>query len=318
MKFLKKIKLNYNYKLFNDYISNKDFNSAYQLILDLSKKDQKDFFIFLRNIQNQLSNFSSDLIKNKIIWTISYDDSDTTYLNQFLNYYLTRNSDIVFNIDTYVTALNKKLSELNLNDQNNEIKFNDFQINSNFYQNFLLFLSRKDFLFLNSRAAFFETNNNNYFIYPNTTFCYFYIFKDPESLFLKYKDVYGSAEGAYDELFNFNHRELLASNDIKLKYQIYENRTNINTHFKSWSDPNVLSTYRGKIIDFYKFYDSKEDILLEILYHLKQFGLDIQINIKDIKNFLEIYSVELPKRETLSQNEKKFLDKNINNIFNTF
>ena len=315
MKFLKKIKLNYNYKLFHNYISNKDFNSAYQLILDLSKEDQSHFFIFLRNIQNQLSNFSTELVKNKIIWIISYDSNDTLYLNEFINYYLSRNSNISFHTDNFVSALNKNLSELNLDDKTNEIKFNDFKLNSNFYQNLVLFSLRKDFLFLNSRAAFFETNNNNYFIYPNTTFCYFYISRSPESLFSKYKDVYGSAEGAYDELFNFNKKEILTSTHEGLRYQIYENRTNINTHFESWTDPNVISTYRGKILDYNKLFIEKEDILLEVLYHLKQFGLDMEINIKDIKNFLETQNFNLPMQNSLSQNEKKFLNKNINTDF---
>lgn len=315
MKFLKKIKLNYNYKLFHNYISNKDFNSAYQLILDLSKEDQSDFFIFLRNIQNQLSNFSTELVKNKIIWIISYDSNDTLYLNEFINYYLSRNSNISFHIDNFVSALNKNLSELNLDDKTNEIKFNDFKLNSNFYQNLVLFSLRKDFLFLNSRAAFFETNNKSYFIYPNTTFCYFYISRSPESLFSKYKDVYGSAEGAYDELFNFNKKEILTSAHESQRYQIYENRTNINTHFESWTDPNVISTYRGKILDYNKLFNEKEDILLEVLYHLKQFGLDMEINIKDIKNFLETQNFNLPMQNSLSQNEKKFLNKNINTDF---
>ena len=315
MKFLKKIKLNYNYKLFHNYISNKDFNSAYQLILNLSKEDQSDFFIFLRNIQNQLSNFSTELVKNKIIWIISYDSNDTLYLNEFINYYLSRNSNISFHSDDFVSALNKNLSELNLDDKTNEIKFNDFKLNSNFYQNLVLFSLRKDFLFLNSRAAFFETNNNSYFIYPNTTFCYFYISRSPESLFSKYKDVYGSAEGAYDELFNFNKKEILTSAHEGLRYQIYENRTNINTHFESWTDPNVISTYRGKILDYNKLFNEKEDILLEVLYHLKQFGLDMEINIKDIKNFLETQNFNLPIQNSLSQNEKKFLNKNINTDF---
>ena len=315
MKFLKKIKLNYNYKLFHNYISNKDFNSAYQLILDLSKEDQSDFFIFLRNIQNQLSNFSTELVKNKIIWIISYDSNDTSYLNEFINYYLSRNSNISFHIDNFVSVLNKNLSELNLDDKTNEIKFNDFKSNSNFYQNLVLFSLRKDFLFLNSRAAFFETNNNSYFIYPNTTFCYFYISRSPESLFSKYKDVYGSAECAYDELFNFNKKEILTSAHEDLRYQIYENRTNINTHFESWTDPNVISTYRGKILDYNKLFNEKEDILLEVLYHLKQFGLDMEINMKDIKNFLETQNFNIPMQNSLSQNEKKFLNKNINTDF---
>ena len=283
--------------------------------LDLSKEDQSDFFIFLRNIQNQLSNFSTELVKNKIIWIISYDSNDTSYLNEFINYYLSRNSNISFHIDNFVSVLNKNLSELNLDDKTNEIKFNDFKSNSNFYQNLVLFSLRKDFLFLNSRAAFFETNNNSYFIYPNTTFCYFYISRSPESLFSKYKDVYGSAEGAYDELFNFNKKEILTSAHEDLRYQIYENRTNINTHFESWTDPNVISTYRGKILDYNKLFNEKEDILLEVLYHLKQFGLDMEINMKDIKNFLETQNFNIPMQNSLSQNEKKFLNKNINTDF---
>ena len=38
MIFLKKIKINYQFKLFNDYLINNDFESAYQYVLDLSKK----------------------------------------------------------------------------------------------------------------------------------------------------------------------------------------------------------------------------------------------------------------------------------------
>lgn len=315
MNFLKKIKLNYNYKLFNDFANSKDFKSAYQVVLDLSKKDKTDFFVFLKNIQYQLSNFSGDLIKNKFIWIISYDSNDTLYLNKFINYYLSRNSKISFYIDSFASTLSKNLSELNLNDKVKEIKFNDFQLNSNLYQYLILLLFKKDFLFLNTSAAFFETNKSNYFIYPNTTFCYFYVYRNPEALFLKYKDLYGSAEGAYDELFNFSKKETLTANQENLRYQIYENRTDINTHFKSWTDPNVISTYRGKILNYDRLSTDKEDILLEVLYHLKQFGLDMEINIKDIKNFLERNSLTLSSNSQISKNEKKFLHRNINTNF---
>lgn len=38
MNLLKKIKLDYNIKLFNDHIANKKFEQAYQLIVNLKKK----------------------------------------------------------------------------------------------------------------------------------------------------------------------------------------------------------------------------------------------------------------------------------------
>ena len=169
-----------------------------------------------------------------------------------------------------------------------------------------MFSLRKDFLFLNSRAALFETNNKNYFNYPNTTFCYFYIFRSPEALFLKYKDAYSSAEGAYDELFNFNKKEFLTPAHEGCKYHIYENRTNINTHFESWTDPNVISTYKGKILDYNKLLYEKEDILVEVLYHLKQFGLDLEININDVRNFLGTYKFESPSQNSCLKMKKSF------------
>ena len=46
MNFLKKIKSEYNTKLFNDYVSNQKYDLAYQLVLDLKGKDQDDFFCF--------------------------------------------------------------------------------------------------------------------------------------------------------------------------------------------------------------------------------------------------------------------------------
>ena len=36
--FTKKIKLDYNIKLFNEHITNKNFDQAYQLIVNLKKK----------------------------------------------------------------------------------------------------------------------------------------------------------------------------------------------------------------------------------------------------------------------------------------
>ena len=40
MNFLKKIKSEYNTKLFNDYIINQNYDLAYQLVLDLKGNDQ--------------------------------------------------------------------------------------------------------------------------------------------------------------------------------------------------------------------------------------------------------------------------------------
>ena len=87
MKLLKKIKLNYNLKLLNDLIINNKYDEAIKLITDIKNKDKLDLFLLLKNSQNLMANLPSDFYKKKIIWIISYDTSELTYINQFLNYY---------------------------------------------------------------------------------------------------------------------------------------------------------------------------------------------------------------------------------------
>ena len=67
MNLLKKIKLNYNLKLFQDYVSNQRFDEAYNLIQKLSKRDKIDLFLLLKNSQDILPNLPSDFYKKKII-----------------------------------------------------------------------------------------------------------------------------------------------------------------------------------------------------------------------------------------------------------
>ena len=312
MKLLKKIKLNYNLKLLDDFISNQKFDEAYNLICETNKKDKLSFFLLLKNSQNLLTKLEADFYKKKIIWTISYDLSDVSYIDKFLNYYLSRNVNFSFYTDNFASSLNNYFQKLAINGQAKSIEFQDFISQSNLYQNLLLFDLDKDYLFLKSCASFFETSQKNFFIHPNITFCYFYIINSPEELFLRYKNKYGSAEASYDELFNFNDKQYLSADQKDQEFKVYENRKNINVNIKSWSDENVLSTYKGKIISYERLLGNTQDVLLEILYHLKQFGMNIDINLEDIKSFVTNNRIEKNIDGNLSNNEKKFLEKNLN------
>ena len=312
MKLLKKIKLNYNLKLLDDFISNKKYDDAYNLICETNEKDKLSFFLLLKNSQNLLTKMDADFYKKKIIWTISYDLSDISYIDKFLNYYLSKNLNLSFHIDNFASSLNNYFKKLSINEKAKSIEFQDFITQSNLYQNLLLFDSDKDYLFLKSCASFFETSQRNFFIHPNITFCYFYIINSPEKLFLRYKNKYGLAEAAYDELFNFNDNQYLSTDQKDQEFKVYENRKNINVNIKSWSDENVLSTYKGKIISYERLLGNTQDVLLEILYHLKQFGMNIEINLEDIKSFVMNNRIEENIDGNLSNNEKKFLEKNLN------
>ena len=121
----------------------------------------------LRNSQNLLNKLPPDFYKKKIIWTISYDLIDISYINNFLEYYLSKNLNLSFCFENFANSLNKYLTNLNPNSQDKNIQFDDFITQSNFFQNLLLFDINKDYLFLNTCASFFETSKKNYFIYPN-------------------------------------------------------------------------------------------------------------------------------------------------------
>ncbi len=318
MSLLNKIKLNYNLKLFQEYIKDKKFEEAYTLIQDVKKKDEINFFLLLRNSQNLLNKLPPDFYKKKIIWTISYDLLDISYINNFLEYYLSKNLNLSFCFENFANSLNKYLTNLNPNSQDKNIQFDDFITQSNFFQNLLLFDINRDYLFLNTCASFFETSKKNYFIYPNITFCFFYIINKPENLLLRYKKNNNSIEASYDELFNYNDKQFLNQHQENQIFKVYENRKNINVNVKSWTDENVVNTYKGKIISYQRLLTNTEEVLIEILYHLKQYGMSLDVNIDDVKYFISnnepIHNID----GVLSNKDLKFLNKNLDQTLDFF
>tara|TARA_Y100000996_G_scaffold398575_1_gene366747 strand:+ start:2108 stop:3064 length:957 start_codon:yes stop_codon:yes gene_type:complete len=311
MNFLKKIKLEYNIKLFNDHISSQQFDLAYKFILDLNEKDKVDFFLLLKNCYEKFIDLPNDFYKKKIIWTLSYDLDDLSFINKFLNYYLSKNSKSTFCYENYANTLSNFFTNNNIGHENDQIGFNDFIKYSDLYQNLILFDCSKEFLFLESCASFFETNQKNYFTNNNITFCYFYILAKPENLYLKYKNIYNSSEASFDNMFNFSDQSFLNPEQKNQKIKTYENRTNLNTNVKSWVDPNVIDTYKGKIISYNRLLEEPEEVLIEILIHLKQYDFDLDINMDDIKKFVSSHSITDFDDIELSKNEKKFLDRNL-------
>ena len=318
MSLFKKIKLYYNIKLFDDYLLNKNYDLAYQFLIDLKKKSHKDYYSFLTNNINKLIDSPEVIFNKKIIWNISYDLDDLSFINNFFKIYLPKNSKNTFINEDYSIYLSNYFTNFQIDNKLDELVFNDFVNSSDLFQNLLLFDCDKDYLFLNSCGAFFETNQNRYFINPSLTFCYFYISPDPKNLYLKYKSIYKNSEASFNELFNFNNKQYL-NTSIKDKHvKVYENRTNINTNIKSWTDTNVRDTYKGKIISYKKIIDEPQEVLLEIIYHLKQYGFDLDINLPDIQDYISKHLVINDLDSELSNNEKKFFNKNLEDSIKSY
>ncbi len=318
MGLFKKIKLDYNIKLFDDYLLNKNYDLAYQFLIDLKKKDHKDYYSFLSNNINKLIESPEVTPNKKIIWNISYDLDDLSFINNFFKIYLPKNSKNTFINEDYSVCLSNYFSNFQINNKLDELVFKDFVDSSDLFQNLLLFDCDEDYLFLNSCGAFFETNQNKYFINSNLTFCYFYIAPDPKNLYLKYKSIYKNSESSFNELFNFNNEQFLNPKIKDKQLKVYENRPNINTNIKSWTDQNVINTYKGKVISYKRIIDEPEEVLLEIIYHLKQYGFELEINMPDIHDYISNHLTKNDLESELSKNEKKFFNKNLEETIKSY
>ena len=101
-------------------------------------------------------------------------------------------------------------------------------------------------------------------------------------------------------------------------FKVYENRKNINVNIKSWTDENVINTFKGKIISYQKLLNNTEEVLVEILYHLKQYGMPVNVNIDDVKNFITDNELNNNTDGVLSNKDAKFLNKNLDQTIDFF
>ena len=76
-------------------------------------------------------------------------------------------------------------------------------------------------IFLKSNSAFFEANEKNFFIYPNTTAAYFLIHKNPFHIYSSLKRKFSSSQEALNKLFNFQNI-LISNQDFNCDYDIID------------------------------------------------------------------------------------------------
>ena len=308
-----KIKLNYNIKLIDDHFANKSYQEVNKLLED--KVSNSDLFYSLTNyiLQKYLINNShKGFFKKKFIWVVSYDLDDTIYINKFLNFYLAK-QNTGFIQENYVDFFSNKMQELNLKQFPKKFNFNDVVLASQLLQNILLLSSKYQYLLMTTKAAFYEAPENKFLIYPNNSLVYLSIVRNPLSLYRKYKTKSTNNQDALNKLINFNiedaEKEIINNPNT---YSLVENVQNWNENTKSWSDENVKNTFRGKQIRYEDLSQNTHDTLVEVIYHLKQSGMNIDIDYDLIKEFVESNKFnEESFADTESSSEIKMLSNNL-------
>ena len=321
MKIINKFKINYNQKLFDDFVKNNKSEEALFLLKETKVKNKETFFHLLMHLIDKYRNRSikRNFFKNKVFLINSFDLSDCNYLSNFFSFYFDQ-IKLSHESNSLANVIARDLEELNLSYFPNTIEFQHFLKYSEFFFNSLLINEEDKNLSLKSNSAFFESGENNFFIYPHTTAAYFFIHKNPLFLYSSLKKKLGTSQQALNEMFYFQNT-LVYNQDGDSPYTIKENRQSWNVFSNSWNDLNVLNTYRGLVIAQDEFIQDPFNTLTKILFHLIQAGVKIDMNYDLIDQYIQANPFEVETlNDELSNKEKKSLlsnlDKNLLNHFN--
>ena len=309
MSLFKKINAHYNFLLLKDLARSKKYDEFFSQIESISKNQ-----IFLHNnaqIISQVINESThDYKEKKIIWLNAYDYNDLTPINNFLDFYFNEISYNIDGINSYELEVSKIYQDTS---QENRINFDEFIDFSYFYQWYILFKSQGKMRFINNQLPFFSTRNNFNFSKSTLTLCYFYLIDDPYQVYQDIKNKNnGDSEVARNIFLNLDNNYLLSN----IGGNIFEiNKQGWHTHVSSWRDANVINSLKGKFIYKKNLYSDPYDTFSSIIFHLIQSGAEIELNYDVIQKFVN----KMPKYQkdselTLSNKEKKFIDRYVKNI----
>lgn len=301
MGIISKIKLNYYNNLFQIYLKDKKYNDFVNLFQKCSSSD--DLTNFYMNYMNAVIDMpeSDDIFKKNIVWINSYDLDDTEYINNFINFYL---SDDKISINSYTSYL---ANQKKITNNFQLITFEDFQSYSYYFQHILSKIDNYSTKFINSRAAFFETTEGAMFTHPKMTSCYIYIVKNPNEIFKKLMKSYNNqADSALQTILNLDQKPERIQSEIAIE----EMRSDWSTNVSSWTNENVVNTFRGLVIKYEDLINDTYDNLAGIIFHLNEAGLNIKLDYQKIQYFIDNNKPLNQTHETeISSSSKKRLSR---------
>ena len=68
------------------------------------------------------------------------------------------------------------------------------------------------------------------------------------------------------ELFNYGDSLFINEKNKQNKHQYYQNKQSWNINVNSWIDDNVLSSFKGNLINFEELENNTEETLVNIIF----------------------------------------------------
>jgi len=198
----------------------------------------------------------------------------------FKAFYLSKKLNLNLEANFYIRELQKLPIEL----IKKNISFEDLVDNSYLYQyEMLKHVNIKHKLILTNHV-FFEKLPNKFFTHYYLTQCFFYVIKNPIHVYANYRSKVGSQQSALNFLNGFTEKNQSSLDEEKV---LIQNTTkDWSTNVLSWTNTNVINTFRGQIIKFEELISNPEQILAEVISHLIQAGMEIEIDYDLINNYI--------------------------------
>ena len=307
MKIVENIKYNYYIKVFEEDLKNLNFDSLKANLQKLAKaphlysKIHQNFFKEFNDITN-----SHNIFPCNYIFINSFLEEDLSLIKNFLKYYFEKMNFQKFSEIKYEELIDK--INLLLKDYPSPMAFEDVVSSSMIYQSLFGFLNEEKELYIENIHSFFSTQHNYNFTDAFLTKCYFLIVDEPLQVYQDIKHRHNlDKDLAQNIMFNLDNKPLMDE-----KFNIEVTRKSWPIHTSSWTDPNVMNALKGLVLHKRLLLQKDLETYASIILHLKQANIKINLQYDLIQQYLDennfINQSNIPD---LSNNEKKFIEKNI-------
>ncbi len=311
MSFLNKFKYHYHLKHIDDLFEKKKYQGIFDYLYNIRSEEKLFYELSLKYISNSINSFNQDILNKKIVWINTFFENDSEYLRVFIQHYIQSFKNLKQDIKSYKHEIDQVVRG------GENINFNTLVNQSYFFQWMILNKHNVNFKFLHNEIPFFSSENSYNFTKQSLTQAYILILNNPYEVYLKIKkSVNQDQEIARNIFLNLDQK---AQDDSYSNVNFKFPSKGWHIHTDSWSDQNVLTSLRGKIISKKEIHNNTFETLSSVILHLIQSGVGMELNYDLIELFIKNNPIKYSQEDfELSNREKKFLSSYVDSAFETY
>ena len=311
MSFLNKFKYHYHLKHIDNLFEEKNYQGIFDYLYNIRSEEKLFYELSLKYISNSINSFNQDVLNKKIVWINTFFDNDSEYLRVFIQHYIQNFKNLKQDIKSYKYEIDQIVTS------EEDINFNTLVNQSYFFQWMVLNKHNVNFKFLHNEIPFFSSENNYNFTRQSLTQAYILILNNPYEVYLKIKKLVNQDQEIARNIFlNLDQK---AQDDSYSNVNFKFPSKGWHIHTDSWSDQNVLTSLRGKIISKKEINNNTFETLSSVILHLIQSGVEMELNYDLIELFIKNNPIKDSQEDIeLSNREKKFLSSYVDSAFDTY